>query len=61
MIITKIFCKSGIGKCKNKPRYLGDVIGSGDVNNLICATCKYRNSFKIRVKEKKNVTTNGTS
>lgn len=45
MIITKLFCK----KCN---RYLGNVIGSGKVEDLICAKCKNRNKFDIRVKEK---------
>lgn len=52
MIITKLFCKSGKGACKKKPRYLGNAIGSAKIDDLICATCKHRNKFDIRVKEK---------
>lgn len=47
MIITKLYCK----KCN---RYLAQAIGSVKVSDLICAKCKHRNSFDIRVKEKKN-------
>lgn len=45
MIVTKLHCK----KCE---RYLGQAIGSAKINELICAKCKHRNSFDIRVKEK---------
>lgn len=51
MIITKLFCKSGIKACKDKPRFLGNAVGSVKMNDIICATCKYRNSFDIRTKE----------
>lgn len=46
---TKLICK----KCN---RYLGLALGSAKVSELICAKCKNRNSFDIRVpkKEKKN-------
>lgn len=54
MIITKLFCKSGVGKCKDKPRYLGNALGSAKIDELICATCKHRNKFDIRVKEKQH-------
>ena len=54
MIITKLYCKSGVGNCKVKPRFLGNALGSAKVNDLICATCKYKNNFDIRVKEKKD-------
>lgn len=45
MIVTKLHCK----KCN---RYLGQAIGSAKINELICAKCKNRNFFDIRVKEK---------
>lgn len=47
MIETKLNCKS----CN---RYLGKAIGSVKIDELICAKCKRRNSFDIRVKEKTN-------
>jgi phage FluMu protein Com len=47
MISTKLNCK----KCN---RYLGQALGSAKINELICAKCKHRNSFDIRVKEKSN-------
>ena len=55
MIETKLHCK----KCS---RYLGKALGSAKIDELICAKCKHRNSFDIRVKENKDVTkTNRTS
>lgn len=50
MIVTKLHCK----KCN---RYLAQAINGVEIDELICAKCKHRNSFKIRVKEKTNVTT----
>lgn len=47
MIETKLHCK----KCS---RYLGKALGSAKIDELICAKCKHRNSFDIRVKEKKD-------
>lgn len=46
MIITKLHCK-------NCTRYLGKAVGSAKIDELICAKCKHRNSFDIRVKEVK--------
>ena len=47
MIETKLHCK----KCS---RYLGKALGSVKIDELICAKCKHRNSFDIRVKENKD-------
>lgn len=44
--ITKLHCK----KCE---RYLAQALGSAKIDELICAKCKHRNKFDIRVKEKK--------
>lgn len=44
MIVTKLICK-------NCSRYLGKALGSAKVEELICAKCKHRNKFDIRVKE----------
>lgn len=43
MIETKLFCK----KCD---RYLGKALGSVQIDELICAKCKNRNKFIIKVK-----------
>lgn len=48
MIETKLHCK-------NCTRYLGKALGAVKIDELICAKCKHRNSFDIRVKEKTNV------
>ena len=40
-------------ECKKCSRYLGKALGSVKIEELICARCKNRNSFNIRVKEKK--------
>ena len=47
MVETKLHCK----KCS---RYLGKALGSVKIDELICAKCKHRNSFDIRVKENKD-------
>ena len=47
MIETKLHCK-------NCNRYLGKALGSVKIDELICAKCKHRNSFHIRVKENKD-------
>ena len=47
MVETKLHCK----KCS---RYLGKALGSAKIDELICAKCKHRNSFDIRVKENKD-------
>lgn len=47
MITTKLHCK-------NCTRYLGNALGSAKIEDLICAKCKHRNKFDIRVKEKSN-------
>jgi len=44
IVTTKLFCK-------NCSRYLGNAIGSVKIEELICAKCKHRNKFDIRVKE----------
>ena len=54
MIETKLHCK----KCS---RYLGKALGSVKIDELICAKCKHRNSFDIRVKENEDEKTNRTS
>ena len=45
VVTTKLHCK----KCN---RYLGNALGSAKIEELICAKCKHRNKFDIRVKEK---------
>lgn len=40
--------------CKNCTRYLGKALGSVKIDELICARCKHRNKFDIRVKKEKN-------
>ena len=47
IVETKLNCK----KCN---RYLGKALGSVQIDELICAKCKYRNSFNIKVKERKD-------
>ena len=54
MVETKLHCK----KCS---RYLGKALGSVKIDELICAKCKHRNSFDIRVKENKDEKTKRTS
>ena len=50
LTVTKLYCK----KCG---RYLGKAIGSAKIDEMICARCKFRNRFDIRVpREKSNVT-----
>lgn len=50
LTVTKLYCK----KCG---RYLCNAIGSAKLDNVICASCKFRNRFDIRVpREKSNVT-----
>ena len=44
MVVTKLLCKS----CN---RYLCDAINNVRLDNLICATCKRRNTFNIKVKK----------
>lgn len=46
VVITKLHCK-------NCQRYLANAIGSVSIEELICAKCKFRNKFIIRVKEQK--------
>lgn len=40
--------------CKNCTRYLAKALGSAKIDELICARCKHRNKFDIRVKEVKD-------
>lgn len=44
VVETKLFCK----KCE---RYLGKALGNVIIDELICAKCKNRNKFNIRVKK----------
>lgn len=47
MIVTKLYCK----KCR---RYLAQAFGEVNIDELICAKCKNRNSFKIRTRKENN-------
>lgn len=47
MVITKLLCRA----CN---RYLGQAIGSAKIDELICAKCKHRNRFDIRVRKEKS-------